>query len=113
MLSDIVVQLKRDFVSRALSGDTVYHFICLAKYRNQLEASSLVSIGNGVSSSRIQSGALHFPNSFSMAKLEPEFGVRVEVYVLETMKEFLPHDAKYHIKKVKINHLVILFGDPL
>jgi hypothetical protein len=100
VLNEIEVQLKREFFSKAMNGDTVYHFICLAKYHSQLEASSLISIGNGVSSSKIQGGVLHFPNSFTMGGLEPDFQVKLEIYVLQTMKEFLPHEAKYHIKKV-------------
>ena len=100
-IQEIAVELKREFLSRATKGETVYHFITLVKYRNQLEASTLLSLGSGVSSSHLRAGILHFPNVFTVTNLEPDFKVTVEVFVLETLREYLPHEAKYHIKKVR------------
>jgi actin-binding protein anillin len=100
-INEVAIQLKREFLARAMKGETVYHFIALVKYRNYLDASSLVSLGNGINSSHLHAGVLHFPNSFTIPNLEPDFKVTVEIFVLETLREYLPHEAKYHIKREK------------
>jgi hypothetical protein len=102
-VSGIAVKLKRDFVTNALSGDIVYHFMTLLKHhRYQVEASNVVSVGPGVGTPQNSKYFLRFPNTFTLEDLEPDFEAKLEVYVLQTQREFLPHDAKYHIKKVRL-----------
>ena len=93
-ISQIQLKLDREFMTNAHNGECVYHFILLAKYRSQLEASHLVSIGNNNNV-----GRLEFNSVLNLIDLEPEFNVGLEIYVLKTLKEYLPHHTKYHILK--------------
>jgi len=104
-ISEMTVELKQDFIrSKVLVGKSVYHFIVLLKERQHVEVSSLVSIGNGRNNAKVldTDGCLHFPNTFTLENLDPGFKAELEVFVLETQKEFLPHETKYHIFK-KVN----------
>lgn len=100
-LSDVQFNLQRSFMRRAMEGETVYHFLTLVKYRNIVEPSSMISIGNGTNTGSLKEGTLLFPNSFILNHLYPDFKIIIELYMLETRREFLPHEAKYHIKKVR------------
>lgn len=96
-INRITVPLKRDFISLNVSNTpNVFHFICLVKYREQVEASELISLY-----SERTANELRFKNIFKIHGLQPEFQVNLEVYCLQSRQEFLPHEAKYHIKKVR------------
>ena len=47
----------------------------------------------------VQDGSLRFPNLIQLRDLTTDFNVSVEVYALQTRKEKLAHEAKYHIRK--------------
>ena len=45
---------------------------------------------------------LDFPNLIKLTDLPKNFVIQLEVYGLQTKREILDHDAKYHIKKVNV-----------
>ncbi len=74
--------------------DFVHYFLCLVKYRSQVIATQMLSSSDGISQ-----GRLHFSNLIKISDLEPDFNIHVEVYGLQTPKEYLSHEAKYHLKR--------------
>ena len=42
---------------------------------------------------------LRFPNLVQLSNLHADFEVAVEVYALQTRKEKMNHETKYHIRK--------------
>lgn len=52
-----------------------------------------------------QGGALRFPNLIQLRDLPANFEVVVEVYALQTRKEKLDHELKYHIRKESTSRL--------
>lgn len=56
--------------------------------------------------------ALLFPGSVKLSDLYSDFKVTLEVYILQTNREVLPHDVKYHIsgKKVCYEYIGGLFS---
>ncbi|KAG8201252.1 hypothetical protein JTE90_019890 [Oedothorax gibbosus] len=98
-ISDIQLPLKQTFIAAQLEGkinDAVHYFLCLIRHGSQVIVTQMVSTADKVSD-----GTLHFTNHIKLQKLPSDFSVVFEVYGLQTKKEVLPHDKKYHIKKEK------------
>ena len=49
----------------------------------------------------LDSKTLDFPNLIRLTDLPKNFSIQLEVYGLQTMRESLDHETKYHIKKDK------------
>ena len=49
----------------------------------------------------LDSITLDFPNLIRLTDLPKNFSIQLEVYGLQTMRESLDHETKYHIKKDK------------
>ena len=47
----------------------------------------------------LKEGSLRFPNLIQLRDLPADFEVAIEVYALQTRKEKLDHEVKYHIRK--------------
>eukprot|EP00096_Caligus_rogercresseyi_P012802 TRINITY_DN5480_c0_g1_i1.p1 TRINITY_DN5480_c0_g1~~TRINITY_DN5480_c0_g1_i1.p1 ORF type:complete len:1193 (+),score=419.23 TRINITY_DN5480_c0_g1_i1:22-3600(+) len=97
-ISGISLRLKTDFIKLLNSGldDFVHYFVCLVKYKSQVIATQMLSSVDGISK-----GRLHFPNLINVRELDFDFQIHLEVYALQTRKEFFTHEAKYHIRKDK------------
>jgi len=98
-LCGVTLGLKREFVDQLKSGesgDFVHFFLCLVKCAGQVIPTQMVSTTDGLDGSH-----LHFPNLINFRDLNKDFTIQLEVYGLQTRRESLPHDAKYHIKKGK------------
>lgn len=54
--------------------------------------------------------ALLFPGSVKLSGLYSDFKVTLEVYILQTNREVLPHDVKYHILGKKVCYIGGLFS---
>ena len=75
--------------------DYVHYFVCLVKYRSQVIATQMLSSIDGIN----RSGQLVFTNLLNINDLDFDFRIYLEVYGLQTPKEVLSHEDKYHIKK--------------
>ncbi|XP_037085467.1 anillin-like [Pollicipes pollicipes] len=95
-VTSVTLPLKTSFVREVAAGSAnyVYYFVALLRYRGQVIATQMLS-----SEDSIKGNAINFPNLVSFRDLEADFGVALEVYGLQTPRELLPHDAKYHIRK--------------
>ena len=98
-ISGLALPLKADFIRMLRSGgdDTVHYFVVLVKYRSRVIATQMLSTVEGIS----QGGRLSFPNLINLRDLDFDFQIHVEVFGLQTRKENIAHDVKYHIKKEK------------
>jgi len=98
-LCGVTLGLKREFVDQLKSGesgDFVHYFLCLVKCAGQVIPTQMVSTMDGLDGAQ-----LNFPNLINFRDLTKDFTIQLEVYGLQTKRESLPHDAKYHIKKGK------------
>ena len=94
-LSGITLGLKKEFVSQLESGevgDFVHFFLCLVKCGGQVVPTTMVTTAEG-----LEGGSLHFPNLIKFRDLGNDFSIQLEVYGLQTKREVLGHEAKYHI----------------
>ena len=101
-LSGVKLPLKPEFVKMIQNpghggDDFVHYFVCLVKYRSQVIATQMLSTLEGIN----RSGQLEFPNLINIKELDFDFQIYLEVYGLQTPKEVLTHEAKYHIRKDK------------
>jgi hypothetical protein len=53
--------------------------------------------------------ALLFPGSLKLSGLYSDFKVTLEIYSLQTNREVLPHEVKYHISGKKVCYIGGLF----
>ena len=100
-ISGICLPLKADFIRLITSmpdQDTVHYFLCLVKYRSQVIATQMLSTLDGISARK---NKLVFTNLINVNELEFDFQIYLEVYGLQTPRERLSHEAKYHIRKEK------------
>ena len=100
-MSGIKLALKPEFVKMIQNpghcDDYVHYFVCLVKYRSQVIATQMLSTLDGIN----RSGHLEFPNLINIKELDIDYQIYLEVYGLQTPKEVLTHEAKYHIRKEK------------
>lgn len=101
-ISGVTLPLKNDFVKLMMNpghggDDYVHYFVCLVKYRSQVIATQMLSSVDGIN----RSGQLVFTNLINIKELDFDFQIYLEVYGLQTPKEVLTHEAKYHIRKDK------------
>ena len=105
-LCGITLRLKQDFVKQVRSGeagDFVHFFLCLVKSAGQVIPTTMVSTADG-----LDGHSLHFPNLINFRELSKDFAIHMEVYGLQTRKEVLAHEAKYHIGAPKPGLLATL-----
>jgi len=97
-LSGVSLGLKREFVEQLKSGDNdfVHHFVCLVKCGGQVIPTQMVSTVDGLAGAE-----LNFPNLINLRDLSKGFEIQLEVYGLQTRREILQHEEKYHIRKEK------------
>ncbi|ODM96833.1 Actin-binding protein anillin [Orchesella cincta] len=94
-ISDISVTLRRDYFT-GRRAENQFHFICLMRNKHHIDHTSLLTF-----ESQKQGSTLKFRNEFMLGNLDPSFQVTMEIYFLESAKEFLPHEAKYRINAKK------------
>ncbi|GFU06756.1 anillin [Trichonephila clavipes] len=96
-ITDMELPLKRDFIAAQLEGkgnDVVHYFLCLLRHGHQVIVTQMVSTND-----KLTSGSLRFTNLIQLKNLPPDFSIVFEVYTLQTKKENLTHEKKYHIKR--------------
>lgn len=103
-ISDISITLRRDFFN-AHRAECQYHFICLVKNKHHIDHTTLLTFD-----SQKHGSVLRFTNEFILQNLDPDFQVNLEIYYLESAKEFLPHEAKYRINAKKDKHATMLLS---
>ena len=99
-LCGITLGLKKEFVQQVRSGeagDFIHYFLCLVKCAGQCISTEMVNTTEG-----LDGFELNFPNLINFRDLDKSFSIQLEVYGLQTKKEQLTHDTKYHIKKGKM-----------
>ena len=99
-LCGIRLGLKKEFVEQVRSGeagDFVHYFLCLVRCAGQCISTEMVNTSEGLDGCE-----LNFPNLINFRDLDKSFSIQLEVYGLQTKKEQLTHDTKYHIKKGKM-----------
>ena len=74
------------------AGDFVHFFVCLVKCAGQVIPTTMVATADG-----LEGNSLHFPNLIKFRDLSKDFAIHLEVYGLQTRREVLGHEAKYHI----------------
>jgi hypothetical protein len=82
--------LRADFIRMLRDGGDV-------KYRARVIATQMLSTIDGVTAA----GKLVLPNLINLRDLDFDFQIHIEVYGLQTRKENIAHDVKYHIRKEK------------
>lgn len=95
-LTDISLGIKREFLAAQTEGrldNNVHYFICLIRYGAQLIATQMLSTDG------ITGNTLNYTNYITLRELESDFCISFEVFALQTKKEMISHDKKYHIKK--------------
>lgn len=97
-ISGLSLPLKADFIRILRSGadDTVHYFVVLVKYRSRVIATQMLSTIDGIDKNK-----LHFSNLINLRDLDLDFQIYIEVYGLQTRRENIAHDVKYHIRKEK------------
>lgn len=78
-----------------------HHFVCVVRAQEQVVASPVLA----ATSENLRRGggaALVFPGSLRLDGLYSDFKVTLEIYNLQTNREVLPHDIKYHIFGKKV-----------
>lgn len=70
------------------------------KYADQVHPTSLVS--TVASNSKNPDMELNIPGTIKLKDVHSDFTITFEVYCLQAQEEVLPHEIKYHIKKVCI-----------
>jgi hypothetical protein len=77
-----------------------HHFLYLVRSQEQVLASQVLPAR---SETLLQGGtALLFPGSVQLSGLYSDFKVTLEIYTLQTNREVLPHEVKYHISGKKV-----------
>ena len=105
-ISKIVLPLKQKYVTAlAAAGGKGHHVVCLIKYNEQVLPTQLVS--TVASSSKNPELELSVPGTITLRDVYSDFTVTLEVYCLQAQEEILPHDIKYHIKKVHIYYTIL------
>lgn len=101
-ISNLGLPLKKEFLSMLSKGgdDFIHYFIMLIRNKGQVIPLQMLSTLDGA-----QGGALRFPNLIQLRDLPANFEVVVEVYALQTRKEKLDHELKYHIRKESSSRL--------
>jgi actin-binding protein anillin len=106
-LSKIVLPLKQKYVTAlAAAGGKGHHVVCLVKYADQVLPTPLVS--TIASNSKNPELELCIPGVVTLENIYNDSTVTFEVYCLQAQEEVLPHEIKYHIKKVV--YFVLLFS---
>lgn len=101
--SGVALPLKPAFLQMIRKGgdETVHYFVILVKYRSRVIATQMLSTESDVPGDGIRNGKLNFPNLINLRDLDIDFQIHLEVYGLQTRKEHIEHDVKYHIRKEK------------
>nr|CAD7443562.1 unnamed protein product [Timema bartmani] len=99
IVSNITLPLKKDYLRRMAAEEKCHHFLCLLRCQEQVMATPVLA----ANSYNVQRSTmwLMFPGSLRLEGLYADFMATLEVYCIETQKEVLPHDVKYHINKDK------------
>lgn len=80
------------------AGGKGHHVVCLVKYADQVLPTQLVS--TIASNRRNPELELQIPGTITLKNIYSDFTITFEVYCLQAQEEILPHEVKYHIKKV-------------
>lgn len=95
-ISKVTLPLKRDYLHKMAAGEWCHHFVYLVRSQDQVVASQVLAAKS--ENVRHEGGAaLLFPDSVKLSDLYTDFKVTLEIYTLQTNREELPHEAKYHI----------------
>ncbi|XP_022237430.1 anillin-like [Limulus polyphemus] len=97
IISDVRLPLKQEFVATRVEGkkdNAVHYFLCLIRHNADVISTQMLSTEDGITA-----GTFSFANHFTIQNLSDDFIVNFEVYALQTQKQVLSHDRKYHIKK--------------
>jgi hypothetical protein len=89
-----------------LFSEFVHHFIILVRHRETIIPSQLMSL---TSLDMVRQGCLVFENVINIPDLDEDFSLTVEVHGLQTKRESIEHDVKYHIKKVSYAYPTFIF----
>lgn len=83
------------------TDERCHNFVCMVRTQEQVVASPVLA----ATSENLRQGggaALVFPVSLRLDGLYSDFKVTLEIYNLQTNREVLPHDIKYHISGKKV-----------
>ncbi|XP_023708576.1 anillin isoform X2 [Cryptotermes secundus] len=96
IISNVTLPLTRDYLHTVAAGEWCHHYMYLVRSQEQVVASQVLAATS--ENLRHEGGAaLLFPGSVKLSGLYSDFKVTLEVYILQTNREVLPHDVKYHI----------------
>ncbi|XP_063217461.1 anillin-like isoform X2 [Bacillus rossius redtenbacheri] len=96
-VSHVTLPLKRDYLRQMAADNTCHHYVCLLRCQEQVLATQVLAACP--ENLLTGSSALVFPGQLRMEGLYGDFKARLEVYTMQTPKEILPHNVKYHIHK--------------
>ncbi|KAI3378260.1 hypothetical protein SNEBB_003927 [Seison nebaliae] len=86
IISDIRLTLRRDYLERYANNidPYCYCFICLLSYGTQLLQTQVLTTDN-----TLQDQSIRFPNRMCFSDVEPQFSIKISVYVLEIKRDHL------------------------
>lgn len=94
MITNICLSMKKDCIRRLPSEETCYHFMCLVRSQDQVLGTQVLA---GIPQNLKEGCNLVWNTPLRLVNLYSDFKVTLEVYSLQTKREILPHNVKYHI----------------
>ncbi|XP_049834655.1 anillin-like isoform X6 [Schistocerca gregaria] len=97
IVTNIVLPVKKEYIHNIGTGNTCHHFMCLLRSQEQVLGTPVLAASPTVLKG---TPGLMWKGPLKLNGLYTDFKATLEVYSLETQKEILPHNVKYHITDV-------------
>lgn len=94
IVTNITLPVKKEYIHNIGTGNTCHHFMCLLRSQEQVLGTPVLAASPTVLKG---TPGLMWKGPLKLNGLYTDFKATLEVYSLETQKEILPHNVKYHI----------------
>ncbi|XP_049789406.1 anillin-like isoform X4 [Schistocerca nitens] len=94
IVTNIVLPVKKEYIHNIGTGNTCHHFMCLLRSQEQVLGTPVLAASPTALKG---TPGLMWKGPLKLNGLYTDFKATLEVYSLETQKEILPHNVKYHI----------------
>ncbi|XP_047002100.1 anillin-like isoform X4 [Schistocerca americana] len=94
IVTNIILPVKKEYIHNIGTGNTCHHFMCLLRSQEQVLGTPVLAASPTALKG---TPGLMWKGPLKLNGLYTDFKATLEVYSLETQKEILPHNVKYHI----------------